>query len=166
MKPNIDRKLIIPAVVAVVIILCVVLINVSVSLKKRHAGLMAQQKELMQLREEYLDVKSRLDYTEGKKSLVKVEGIAQAVDEVFRSIGLGQKVKSVKSTGTWDKQYAVEEEAEVQVEKVTMNEMINIFYKIENGPMILAIKKAAMRTSFDSPTLLNVTMTLSLIKPK
>jgi hypothetical protein len=161
-----DKSLIIPAAVVVALILGVVMLNVSMSLKKKHADLVEQQKELGQLKEEYMTLRDKLDFVESKKSLTKVEGIVQAVDEVFRSLGLNQKVKSVKSSGTRDRKYAVEEEAEVQVEKVNMNEMANIYYKIENAPMILSIKKTSLKTSFDSPTLLNITMTVSLIKPK
>jgi hypothetical protein len=161
-----DKSLIIPAAVVVALILGVVMLNVSMSLKKKHADLVEQQKELGQLKEEYMTLRDKLDFVESKKSLTKVEGIVQAVDEVFRSLGLNQKVKSVKSSGTWDRKYAVEEEAEVQVEKVNMNEMANIYYKIENAPMILSIKKTSLKTSFDSPTLVNITMTVSLIKPK
>ena len=73
---------------------------------------------------------------------------------------------SVKSTGTREKKYASEEEAEVSVERVTMNEMVNILYRIENAPMILSVRKTSIKTSFDNPSLLNITMTVGLIKPK
>lgn len=166
MKLSMDKRLIIPSVFALALIICIIMINASISLKKRNAALKAQRDELAQLKAEYTAVRDRVDAVESKKSLSKVEGINQAVDQVFRSLGLSQKVKSVKSIGTWDKKYGIEEEAEVQVEKVTMNELTNIFYRMENAPMILSISKADMKTSFDSPTLLNITMTVSLIRPK
>ena len=166
MKFRMEKRFIFPSVFALALILSIIMMNVSISLKKKNAVLKTQRDELVQLKEEYTAVKDRLDSVENKKSLARVEGIVQAVDEIFRSLGLSQKVKSVKSTGTWDKKYGVEEEAEAQVEKVSMNEMTNIFYKIENAPMILSISKATLKTSFDSPTLVNITMTISLIKPK
>jgi hypothetical protein len=81
-------------------------------------------------------------------------------------MGLNQKVKSVKSIGVREKKYGIEEEAELQIEKVNMNEVTNILYRIENAPMVLSIKKATIKTSFDNPSLLNITMTIGLIKPK
>lgn len=161
-----DKRFLIPSSLALALILCIVMINVSVSLRKKNASLKSQRDELLQLKDEYTAVKDRVDAVEGKKSLTKIAGIDQAIDEVFRSLGLSQKLKSVKSIGTWDKKYGIEEEAEVQVEKVTMNELVNIFYRIENAPMILSISKTNMKTSFDSPALLNITMTVSLVKPK
>jgi len=161
-----DRKVVILSGLALLFVLCIVLFKVSLSLRKERDSLKAQQKEMLLLVNDYASLKYAVDIVEGKKSLSQVQGIVQAVDEVFRSMGLNQKVKSVKSTGTREQKYASEEEAEISVEKVSMNEMVNIFYRVENAPMILSVRKASIRTSFDNPSLLNITMTIGLIKPK
>jgi general secretion pathway protein M len=162
----VDRRLLITGSIAVSVILCILLINVSLSLKRDHGNVKAQQKELFLIKDEFLSLKNRIDTVENKKSLTKIEGIVQAADEVFLPLGLKRKVKSVKPTGTKDLKETIEEEAEVQIEKVDMNEMVNIFYKIENSPMILSIKKTTIKTSFENPTLLDITMTIALVKPK
>lgn len=166
MNLKIDKNILAISVIALLFIVCAILFEVSLSLKRERDTLRSQQKEMLALSNEYAGLKTAVDAVEGKRSLTKVEGIVQAVDEVFKSMGLGQKVKSVKSTGTREKKFASEEEAEVSVEKVTMNEMVNILYRIENAPMILTVRKTSMKTSFDNPSLLNVTMTVGLIKPK
>jgi general secretion pathway protein M len=161
-----DRRLLIAGGIAVSVILCILLINVSLSSKNDLVNLKAQQKELLSIKDEFLSLKNRIDTVENKKSLTKIEGIVQAADEVFMPLGLKRKVKSVKPTGTKDLKETIEEEAEIQVEKVDMNEMVNIFHKIENLPMILSIKKTTIKTSFENPTLLDITMTIALVKPK
>jgi len=161
-----DRRLLIAGGIAVSVILCILLINVSLSSKKDLGNLKAQQKELLSIKDEFLSLKNRIDTVENKKSLTKIEGIVQAADEVFLSLGLKRKVKSVKPTGTKDLKETIEEEAEVQVEKVDMNEMVNIFHKIENSPMILSVKKTTIKTSFENPELLDITMIIALVKPK
>jgi general secretion pathway protein M len=166
MNLKVDRNVLVISVIAVLFIACIIMFEVSLSLKKERDTLRSQQKEMLALSNEYAGLKTAVDSVEGKKSHAKVEGIVQAVDEVFKSMGLGQKVKSVKSTGSREKKFAFEEEADVSVEKVTMNEMVNILYRIENAPMILTVRKTSMKTSFDNPSLLNVTMTVGLIKPK
>ena len=118
------------------------------------------------VKDEFLSLKQRIDAVESKKNLSNVQGIVQAVDEVFLSIGLKDKVKTVKSTGRRDMKDGFEEEAELQIEKVSMNEMVNIFYKIENAPMVLTIKKASIKKSFENPELLNIILTLSFLKAK
>jgi hypothetical protein len=154
------------AAVLVSLFLCVLLGNISLSLKKERDALISRQEELSLLKAEFQNLMGAVSSFEGKKSLIKVEGIVPAVDDVFSTLGLSQKVKSVKPLGTHDKKYAVEEEAEIRLEKVNMNEMINIFYKIENVPMMLSVKKTVIKTSFDNPGLLNLTITLGLITPK
>jgi general secretion pathway protein M len=161
-----DRNVFTISGIILLLIVCVILFEVSLSLKREHDTLGSQQKEMLLLAGEYAGLKNTVTSVETKKSPTKVEGIVQAVDEVFKSMGLGQKVKSVKSTGTREKKFASEEEAEVSIEKVTMNEMVNILFRIENAPMILSVRKTSIKTAFDNPSLLNITMTVSLIKPK
>jgi hypothetical protein len=160
------RKLLISAAAGIILVVSVLLVSASLSLKKEGSTLRAQKEEILLLREDFLELRDKIGSVEGKKSLTKVEGIVQAIDEVFKSTGQNQKVKSVKPTATRDKKYAMEEEADIEVEKVSMNEMLNILYKIENAPMVLLIKKARLKTSFEDPSLLNMTMTIGLVKPK
>lgn len=161
-----DRRLLISAAALIILVVSALLLNTSLSLKKEGSALRSQKEEILLLREDFLELRKKINAIEGKKSLIKVEGIVQAIDEIFRSTGLNQKVKSVKPTTTRDKKYAVEEEADVEVEKVSMNELVNILYKLENAPMVLLIKKARLKTSFEDPSLLNITMTIGLVKPK
>jgi hypothetical protein len=125
-----------------------------------------QRKEMLMLKDEFLSLKQKIDVVESKKNLSNVQGIIQAVDEVFLSIGLKDRVKTVKSTGKRDIKDGFEEEAELQIEKVSMNEMVNIFHKIENAPMVLTIKKAEIKKSFENPELVNINLTLSFLKTK
>jgi len=112
---------------------------------------------------EYRSLKEQIGSIEQKRFLTKTSGIAQALDDVFLSLGLKGKMKSIKGIGGREiKDQMNEETAEVQMEKVNLNELVNIFYKLENAPLVLSIQKAAFKKSFDNPDLLDVTMTFSL----
>jgi general secretion pathway protein M len=161
-----DRRLLISAAALIILAVSVLLVSTSLSLNKEGSALRSQKEEIVLLKEDFVELRKKISAIEGKKSLMKVEGIIPAIDEIFRSTGLNQKVKSVKPIATRDKKYAIEEEADVEVEKVSMNELINILYRLENAPMVLLIKKARLKTSFEDPSLLNVTMTIGLVKPK
>jgi hypothetical protein len=161
-----NKSLFFGAGVAASLLLCAFLFNFMLTLKEENSNLKASQKELALLKDDYLVLQAKVGAVEGKKTVADVKGVVQAVDTVFRSLGLNEKVKSVKTTGSREGKYGIEEEAEVQVEKVDMNEMVNIFYKLENAPMVLSVKKTVVKTTFEDPTLLNITMTLSLISPK
>jgi hypothetical protein len=151
---------------AILCILVFFLVSASLSLEKERSSLRVKRKEILALRDEFLSLKATLNAAEARKTGRKSAGIIQTIDELFGSMGLSQKVKSVKSTEARDRKYAVEEEAEVEIEKVNMNEMTNIFYRIENGPFLLSIRKSDIKTNFENPALLNITMTVDLIKPK
>ena len=161
-----DRRLLISAAAVIMLAVSVLLVNASLSLKKEGSALRSQKEEILLLREDFLELRKNVNAIEGKKSLIKVEGIIPAIDEIFRSTGLTQKVKSVKPAATIDKKHAIEEEADVEVEKVSMNELVNVLYRLENAPMVLLIKKARLKTSFEDPSLLNITMTIGLVKPR
>lgn len=163
MRLKLEKKWFVAVGAGICIVFCIVFLNFSLSLKGDLRNLKAQQSELYALKEECLSVKGRIEAVEGKRSLTKAEGIVQAFDEVLRSLGLRQKLKYVKPLGTRKMEGAREEEAEVEIENVSMNETINILYKIENAPTILSIRKASFRTSFENPGVLNITMSIALI---
>ena len=161
-----DRRVLAIAGIVLLFLGCIILLEIALSLKRQNNILRSRQKDMLLLSQEYTALKSIVGSVEARKSLTKVEGIVQAVDEIFKSMGLQQKVKSVKSTGVKERKYSSEEEADVSVEKVTMNEMVNILYRMENAPMILSVRRTSIKTSFENPSLLNITMTVGLIKPK
>ena len=148
------------------VIIIILAVNLLSSERKELNLLREHQKEMMMLRDEFITLRQKMNAVESRKNLSNVQGIIQAVDEVFSSLGLKDKVKAVKSTAKRETKDGYEEEADVSIEKVSMNEMVNIFYKVENAPMILSIKKATIKKSFENPELLNITLVLSFLKAK
>ena len=136
------------------------------SQRKEIKLLQEQRKELMMLRDDFLFLKQKVDMVENRKNISNIQGIAQAVEEVFSSVGLRDRIKTVKATGKREIKDGFEEEADISIEKVSMNEMVNIFYRIENAPMVLSVKKATIKKSFENPELLNITFSLSFLKTK
>jgi hypothetical protein len=104
---------------------------------------------------------------EQKTTSARVQGIANAVDSIVSSLGIKGKLKAVKGLGSREiKGPMTEESAEMQLERVSMNELVNIFYRIGEAPVILSVKRATMKKSFENPELLDVTMTISLFTKK
>jgi general secretion pathway protein M len=134
--------------------------------KKELAAFKGQRNELLLLKDEYLSLKQRIDSVEGRKNLSGPQGIVQAVDEVFQSMGLKDRIKTLKSTGKKEIKDGFEENADLSIEKVTMNEMVNILYRIENAPMVLTMKKVTIKKSFENPELMNISLDLSFLKTK
>jgi general secretion pathway protein M len=141
-------------------------LNMLSSERKELQSLEGQLTEMITLKAEFMRLKQQVDAVEMKKNLVGAQGVVQAIDDIFQPLGLKDKVKSVKTGGKREIREGFEEEANVSVEKVTMNEMANIFYRIEHAPMILTVKKATIKQSFENPELLNITLVLSFLKTK
>ena len=137
------------------------------SAEKELDALMAKQKEIISLSGEYRALKENVDFAERKSSLPQIRGVADAIDNVSSSLGIRGKIKSVKAVSSREIKGSMNEEsAEVLIEKVTLNELVNLFYRIGDAPMILSVKKVTMKKSFESPELLNVTMTMALFTRK
>jgi hypothetical protein len=119
------------------------------------------ESRMSEFKEEHQALSQGLRRLEGRKNLTAVKGLIQAVDEVFEPLGLKDKVKSVKVLPSREEGM---EKAEVIVQGTDTNETVNFLYMLENTPMPLSIKKITMRTSFDQPERLNITMTLSYVK--
>ena len=121
---------------------------------------------LQSIKTDYTALKSKIDAIEAKKNLSKTTGVVQAIDDIASGLGLKSKVKSVKVVSTKDVKDSTEEEADIIMERMSMNEAVNFLYKAENAPMTLVIKKALFRQAFDNPAQINISMTVSLIRQK
>jgi hypothetical protein len=162
-----DKKIILGVAGLVIFIIMIsVALTMLANERKDLLQLKEQRKEMIALRDVLLLLSRKVNNVEAKKDLSNVQGIAQAVEDIFSSMGLKDKVKTVKSTGKRETKDGREEEADVYIEKVTMNETVNLFYRIKNAPMVLTVKKVTIKKSFENPELLNVSLILSFLKNK
>ena len=58
-----------------------------------------------------------------------------------------------------------EDAADIRIEGVTLNEAINLLYRLEKGSRPLVIKKSNVRVRFDDPSRSDLTLILALLKP-
>lgn len=137
------------------------------SAKKELDALRSKKKELSSLISEYRSLKDNVDSVEKRSAIIQTRGIADAMDTLLSSLGIKGKMKSVKAVGNREIQGSMaEESAEVQIEKLTLNELVNMFYRINEAPMILSVKRVTIRKSFEKPELLDITMTIALFTRK
>jgi general secretion pathway protein M len=160
------RVLFVPAAFAAILIAAAFALNALSSERKEIEKLRKQHAEMLDAKDEYLSLRQVVQAREARKNLSNVQGIVQALDEVFVPVGLKDRLKTIKSTGRRETSDGYEEEADVSMEKLSMNEMVNIFFRIENAPMVLTVKKVTIKKSFENPELMNISMLVSFLKPK
>ena len=137
------------------------------SSEKEMKALNIKYRDMVLLSNDYKTFNEYVNIFEKRSSLTKVTGIGQAMDDISSSLGLRGKMKSIKVIGNTELKGTMNEEmAEIQLEKLNMNELTNFFYRTENAPMMLLIKKVKIKKSFDSPDVLDVTMTAALYTRK
>jgi general secretion pathway protein M len=79
----------------------------------------------------------------------------------------GIKGKSVKITPLKgeDRPGFIEDAADIRIEGLTLNEAVNLLYRLEKGSRPLVIKKSNLKVRFDDPSRSDLTLILALLKP-
>lgn len=161
------RRIIFISIILGLYILIIPALIVERSSKKELDSLRVKRNELVLLGGEYKTLKEQVDVIEQKSAVKQASGIADALDNITSTLGIKGKVKSIKGTGSREiKGPMNEESAEVHLEKINLNELVNILYKIGDAPLILSLKRTQIKKSFENPELFDVTMTIALFTKK
>ena len=164
---RVSRRTVYLSIVALLAILMVPAFIVERSSIRELDVIKSKRAELSVIVSEYSSLSDQVGAIEQRTSLAKVSGVANAMEDIATSVGLKGKMKSIRGIGTKEVQGRMtEDSAEVQIERVTLNEIVNMLYRIEDAPMILSVKKTVIKKSFENPELLNVTMTVALFTKK
>lgn len=141
-----------------VYLLAIVLFFFERSMDRERNLLIERFRDFTSLAEEYRMIKtSDVDVSNNIS-----EGMLQSINRLVDSTGIRDKVKSLKMTGNREFKGIVEETVEMDLDKLTMNELINLLYKIENHPSLLPIKDVRMKKDFEKPERIDVSIRISL----
>jgi len=86
---------------------------------------------------------------------------AKIIDE----IGIKGKSSQIRPLKGEERGGVIEDAAEVKLEGLSANEAINLVYRLEKGNKPVVLKKALLKTRFDDPAKLDLTLTVALLKP-
>lgn len=84
--------------------------------------------------------------------------------KIIEEIGIKGKNTQIKPVKGEDLPGFVEDAAEVKIEGLTANEAVNLLFRLEKGAKPVTIKRALIKTRFDDPAKLDLTLTVALIK--
>jgi general secretion pathway protein M len=131
-------------------------------LERKRLAREAVLKELMPLKVTYLAAKVSSDMLMGRLSSVRPdETPAKVIDEIGIK-GKGLKITQVKGE---ERPGFIEDAADVRIEGLTLNEAVNLVYKLENGSRPIVVKKGNIRMRFDDPSRCDLAMVVALLKP-
>jgi general secretion pathway protein M len=132
------------------------------SLEKKRAARETVLKELLPLKVAYLSARQTSDQLKGRMASLRPDDTPA---KIIEDIGIkGKTVKIVPLKGD-ERTGFVEDSADVRIDGLTINEALNLLYRLENGGRPLVIKKSNLRTRFDDPSRCDLNLILALIKP-
>ncbi|RQW77657.1 MAG: general secretion pathway protein GspM, partial [Geobacter sp.] len=117
---------------------------------------------------EMLVLKQRLsEASAGAQKLANRMAASRSDDspaKIIEEIGIKGKNSQIRQLKGEERGGFVEDAAEVKVEGLSANEAINLVYRLEKGAKPVVIKKAVIKTRFDDPAKLDVTLNVALLK--
>lgn len=152
------------AVIIVVLLLALVysFLNDSIAkLKKKRVSREAAVAEMLLLSHQFKLASSDAQRLNNRLAAVKADDSpARLIEET----GLKGKNIQVKPLKGEERQGVLEDAAEVRIESLSANDAINLLYRLEKGAKPVVIKKANLKTRYDEPARLDVTVTMALLK--
>lgn len=109
---------------------------------------------------EYTGEKARIDGLSRKASAPDAS-VVSVVEALAQGIGIRGRIVSLKPLGESAAAGYIQREAEVRIERVDLNQLVNFLFQAENGRYLLAIKEFSMKSRFEDPDLFDATMRLA-----
>jgi general secretion pathway protein M len=131
-------------------------------LTRKRAARESDVAEMLVLKQRYLEANSGAQKLANRMAaLLPDDSPARIIEET----GIKGKTSQSKALKSEDRGSYIEDTAEVKLDGLTANETVNLLYKLEKGNKPVVIKKALLKTRFDDPSKIDVTMTIALLKP-
>ncbi len=161
-----ERKKTIVTIAGIALIITAILILFN-ALSEKKTALEKTERNFQAFKELVYDY--QLIYNETQKfqkrlNMRSVNGVLQAVDDITSSIGLKEKLSSVKLGSQKKHIDFIEENVVLTIQSASLNELINLFYKMEYTPIGLLIKSCKMKKNFSNPDRFDITMDIAFIK--
>ena len=132
------------------------------ALEKKRTAREAVLKEMLPLKVAYLSARQSSDQLKGRMASLRPD---DSPAKIIEETGIkGKSVKIVPLKGE-DRPGFTEDAADIRIEGVTLNEAVNLLYRLEKGGRPLVIKKSNLRVRFDDPSRSDLTLILALFKP-
>ncbi len=160
-----DVRLRLGIALAAILLLAIVLsaVNARITLlAKKRASRETDIAEMLVLKQRYLEAAASSQRLANRLSATKAD---DSPAKVFEEIGIKGKNSQIKPLKGEERPGFVEDAAEIRVDALTANEAMNLLYRLEKGTKPVLVKKALLKTRFDDPSRLDLTLTVALLKP-
>ena len=132
------------------------------ALEKKRAARETVLKELLPLKTTYQSARQSSDQLNGRIASLRPD---DSPAKIIEDTGIkGKSVKIVPLKGE-ERSGFTEDAADIRIEGLTLNEAVNLLYRLEKGSRPLVIKKYNLRVRFEDPSRCDLTLILALLRP-
>ena len=132
------------------------------ALEKKRSARETVLKELLPLKASYLSARQASDQLSGRMATLRPD---DSPAKIIEDTGIkGKSVKIIPLKGE-ERSGFTEDAADIRIEGLTLNEAVNLLYRLEKGSRPLVIKKYNLRTRFDDPSRCDLSLVLALLRP-
>jgi Glu-tRNA(Gln) amidotransferase subunit E-like FAD-binding protein len=117
--------------------------------------------EFQSLAGEVIRIKNFVESKEKKIDLGRTASAVSTLEQILKTLGLEAKV--IKPLEKKKIDGFIEENAELEIQDIDLNSIVNLFYKIDNSPIPMKINNVVIKTSFEDPEKFILKLTISLI---
>lgn len=150
--------------IASVLVLAAVLsaINGQISrLEKKRAAKEVDITEMLMLKVRFQEANSGAQKLSNRLAATRPD---DSPAKIIEETGIKVKNTQIKAVKGEDHPDFVEDAAEVKMEGLSANDAVNLLYKLEKGAKPVIVKKSQIKTRFDDPAKLDLTLTIALVK--
>jgi general secretion pathway protein M len=130
-------------------------------LRKKLAAREADVAEMLVLKQRYREANRVSQRLANRLAATRPDDTPARVIEEIGIKGKGSQIRPIKGEERGD---FLEDAAEVKIDGLTANDAVNLIFKLEKGSRPVIIKRALLKTRFDDPSRLDMTMTIALLK--
>ena len=131
-------------------------------LERKRLAREAVLKELLPLKVSYRAARMNSDQLAGRLATIRPDDTPARIIEEIGIRGRGVKITPLKSE---ERPGAQEDVADVRIEGLTGNEVVNLIYRLEKGSRPVSLKKVNVRVRFDDPARFDLALVVALLKP-
>jgi general secretion pathway protein M len=132
------------------------------ALEKKRSARETVLKELLPLKASYLAARQSSDQLKGRMASLRPDDSPAKIIEDIGIKGKSVKILPLKSE---ERSGVTEDAADIRIEGLSLNEAVNLLYRLEKGNRPLVVKKSTIRTRFDDPSRCDLNIILALLKP-
>ena len=133
-----------------------------VALEKKRASREAALTEMMLLKQRHREASAGAQKLANRVTAATVDDTPA---KLLEEIGIKGKNSQIKPLKGEERPGFLEDAAEIKLEGLSANEAINLLYRLEKGAKPVVIKKANLKTRYDDPTKLDISLNIALLKP-